>query len=309
MDFHVGAARGVGMNLSGIAASINSTKVAAFAVKHNIPNVWSNPLDLIDSDTWDAMLIAIRTEATLPLLERAMARNLPVLVEKPVALSPHAISDILIQQSRVMVAYNRRYYPKFQEIKKILDTSEPVMMSVEIPEKLDFSSGNPSAPFTGVRLNSVHVFDLIRFLVGPIEILNIQSIASTKGRAGTFATLRSDSGHLVSIKMNYQASANFKLEIDHGSRRYAFCPLEQFEIFEGMKVTEPTKIIPIRNYEPVSLIRERSDPSEIRFKPGFFGQAQEFKQIINGDCSGNYATLLDARKALELAEALTVETS
>ncbi len=306
VNFHLEAARGAGFEVLGVAASLNSSNVDNFAAKYGIPQVWSNPIDLIDSGEWDGLLIAVPTEVTFPLLERALRRNLPILVEKPVAMESTQLLNIASKRLDVMVGYNRRFYPKFQEMRENLISSGPVLISVEIPEKLDASSGKLFAPFSGVRLNSVHVFDLIRFLVGDLEILSIKSIATLNERKGTLAILRGASGHLVSIKLNYQASSNFKIEIDNGSRRYVFLPLEQFEVFDGMKVTEPTQSVPIRSYSPISLVRERSDPTESNYKPGFLGQAHAFKNIIQGDYSSNHATLYDAMKALELAEALTL---
>lgn len=308
-DFHVDAARGAGLEISHIAASLNSINVSKFALKHGIPQVWMDPFELIESASWDGLIIAATTKVTLELLEVAMKKSLPILVEKPVTLEAASFDSVDSNIQNVMVGYNRRFYPAFQEMKNILATQEGFMINVEIPEKLNTNPSDKYFPFTGVRLNSVHVFDLVRYLVGPLDVLNVENLLTLEKSEGAVALLRSHNGHLINITMNYEASANFKIILDKGSRRFSFSPLEQADIFEGMQVIEPTREFPLRRYSPILKSSIRSDPSENLFKPGFLGQANAFRRIILGEDSTEHATLLDAQKALLIAEIVTSRDS
>ncbi len=308
-NFHVDAARGAGLEITDVAASPNSINVSKFASKHNIPGVWMDPFELIENGTWDGLLIAATTPVTMELLKFAMRRGLPILVEKPVTLESALFDSIDTNAKNVMVGYNRRFYPSFQEMKNILSTQVDFMINVEIPEKLTTNELDRHFPFTGVRLNSVHVFDLVRYLVGPLDILSIENLRNSKGNEAAVMVMRSHRGHLINIIINYEASANFKIILDDGSTRYHFSPLEQADVFEGMQLIEPTKEFPLRRYSPILKSSVRSDPSETHFKPGFLGQAMAFRKMILGQESTEHATLLDARKALLVAEMVTSRNS
>ncbi|CAB5160649.1 unannotated protein [freshwater metagenome] len=304
-NFHVDAVNGVGMRVTDVAASKNSVTVGSFASKFDIPNVWKDPEQLILEGSWDGLVLAAPTKAMLPLLTLAISRNLPVLVEKPVAMSSFALDSIQGNPQQVMVAYNRRFYPKIQELKQILQISKPALISVEIPEKLlPSSTGALNEIYSGVIQNSAHMFDIIRFLAGALEIVFVDSPGDRKRELGSLMVLRSEHGHLISLKMNYQASANFSITADIDTKRYSLLPLELLSIYDGMNVVEPTQEVPVRSYKPQLQSQLRSDPSEFKYKPGFLGQAQAFKELMLGEPSSYMAHLDDTRKALQIAEIL-----
>ena len=301
--FHLDAVRGVGLEITDIAASPNSQKVKIFAAEHKIENVWANPVQLIESADLNGLIISSTLESTFNLLQHAIQRDIPVLVEKPVANKSMILSQIDTLNPKVMVGYNRRFYPAFQEMKKTLEIVGPSMITVEIPETIENTSSNSPTRYKNVRENSVHIFDLLRFLAGEIEICSIERLKSRN--EGSVAILRSIQGHLISLIMNYNASSNFKISIDNGAKRYKFDPLEEVSIYEGMDISEPKKGQTSRNYRPKLILNERADPQEAFYKPGFFGQANSFRQLVHGENSIFNASLEDASKALILAETLT----
>ena len=304
-EFHLDAIRGVGLEITDIAASPNSQKVRNFADRHMIPNVWANPVQLIEDGDWNGLIISSSIDSTFGLLQHAIARDIPVLVEKPVTSQSNILSQVNLVNPKVMVGYNRRFYPAFQEMKKTLEATGPSMISVEIPEILKESSIDTFVKFQNVRENSVHVFDLLRFLAGEIEILSLKKLQSRKKNEGTLAILQSNQGHLISVVMNYNASSNFKINIDDGVSRYKFDPLEEVAIYKGMDISEPKKGQTTRSYRPKLILSKRSDPEEGLYKPGFFGQASAFRKMVLGEESNFHASLEDALKALKIAEALT----
>lgn len=301
---HVDAFRGVGLEVTDIAAAPNSSRVKIFSEENMIPNVWANPMQLINEGDWDGLLITSSIDSTFKLLQQSISRNIPILVEKPVAERSIILSQLDLNNPKVMVGYNRRFYPAFQEMKKILEFIGPSMITVEIPEVIDNSSSDNPGRFKNVRKNSVHIFDLIRFLAGDIEVLSIERIGLNEKNPGTIAIFRSHFGHLISVTMNYNASSNFKISIDNGARRYEFNPLEEVSIYEGLNILESKKGQTIRIYKPNLISRGRSDPAENIYKPGFSGQANSFRKMIQGEEANSHATLQDALEALKIAEAL-----
>ena len=67
--FHVAALRAAGFSVDHIAASQDSSRAATFAQANKIPHYWPDPVALIESDTWDAIVLASSTESIPHLLE------------------------------------------------------------------------------------------------------------------------------------------------------------------------------------------------------------------------------------------------
>ena len=84
-------------------------------------------------------------------------------------------------------------------------------------------------------------------------------------------------------------------------------PLEYFRAFDGMVVQPPSADIPIRRYQLRQSQSFELDRADVEFKPGFYRQYQEFRELVEGPREGwlwNSASLVDAVRATEFAEAL-----
>ena len=69
-NFHVPALRMAGFEINHIFSRENSQRLKSFAAKHNIKKVSKNLKEFIyESKDVDAFVIAIKTEATYPLLK------------------------------------------------------------------------------------------------------------------------------------------------------------------------------------------------------------------------------------------------
>ena len=79
-------------------------------------------------------------------------------------------------------------------------------------------------------------------------------------------------------------------------------PLESAQLYDGMKVIQPTKDIPIKTYKP--LLKEQLIETDVdNIKPGFRLQAEDFKNFCDGKNSIG-ATIYDSYKALKTIEDL-----
>lgn len=298
-----------GFEVTAVAGRPRSARVAAFAAKFGIPTVADDPLDLAASGGWDAMLIAVPPAAALRLLQVAASSGRPVLVEKPVALSSEALRPIADSWPHVLVGYNRRFYATVRAAREFADRGGPCLVRLEQPDQ---AAGTPAAngdiPLTG----SVHGFDLLRYLFGPLRL----EAAAPYGRAGrqhgAAAILASGRGDVIQYDGCWDAPASVSLTLDRGGRRVHLQPFERAATYDGVDVVEPTVHSPVRRYVPRQTAEVPLDEVDARFKPGFVAQARALQDRCAGRASPIAATLAEAVAALELAEAVstaaTVET-
>lgn len=303
-SFHVSAIRAAGMEIEHCASSPNSQTIKNFAKKHTINQIWSDPKKLANSyDQWDGIVIATSITATIDLLQIAIKSNKPILVEKPVAISSVNLKQFSTTAPRnVIVAYNRRHYNTVQRARDFVLHKKIVRASMELPENISFEFDNP---FLLHQVNSIHGFDILNYIFDGINIEHVVTSDKDDHFFGRQGILRSKNGHLINLNMNWNAPSNFKLRLDDGQEQLELCPFEKYQLYRGMKVIEPSKQYPIRQYIP-NLIKSGNvfDDSQLNIKPGFLEQSIEFSNLINGKSFSIGANLKDAYNNQLIAEKL-----
>ena len=127
-------------------------KAKSYAERHGISRYYTDPHDLIDDSSVNAIYIATPPSSHATFAIMAMKAGKPVYVEKPLASSYEDCRRInfISQQTGVpcFVAYYRRYLPYFRKVKELAH-SEAIgkVLSVQIrffvpPRELDYSSTN-----------------------------------------------------------------------------------------------------------------------------------------------------------------------
>ena len=77
------------------------------------------------------------------------------------------------------------------------------------------------------------------------------------------------------------------------------------EIFDNLKVIEPTKKEPIRKYIPKLMKQINLEYIDKKFKPGFLQQSNTFSKLIKTKKkSDSVATLTDTLHSIEICEKL-----
>jgi hypothetical protein len=299
--FHVGALRAAGFNLTDIAASPNSTRVVELAKRLHIENVWTDPVELISSGEWDAIVVASSTESIPGLLEVVLRCGKPCLVEKPVAFEGASILRFHDRYDNIRVAYNRRFYAATTAAKSFADQGK-CLFRLELPD----TANSPDGEFNGLRAireNSVHGLDLLRHIIGPYGIEHQLAVEDPRGRV---AIARTAAGHVGTIHLNWNCPANFSLVLDRAPHRFELRPFEMGSLYEGMDVLEPSPEVPVRRYVPKLISQVNSFPGPDGVKPGFLDQALSLMQRVRtGQWDVRTATLTEAAFAADLAQILT----
>jgi predicted dehydrogenase len=152
---------------------------------------------------------------------------------------------------------------------------------------------------------SSHGIDLLRYLLGELDVLSTHVLSRSNEIQGFSAVLESDYDDLVTVIGNWEAPSNIGINIDYAETRLQLEPYEQAKKFKGFEIKEPTGDVPIRQYHPEQVQQTNLDATSHKYKPGFYEQAAAYKKMImDGAIDERSATLFDAQKVLQLCEQL-----
>ena len=297
--FHIKALREVGLEPIAIASSnLNSTTIENFALKNNIIKYYSNWKKMLNDEKFEGILIASKIESTIEILNESIQYDVPILVEKPVSFDSNSIKKILaIAHDKIIVGYNRRYYKTVKYLKKNIDNKNFISLSSMIA---------PETPtIRSFFENTSHSIDILRFIFGELHLEFVKKIifeGQIKAVVAVFTTKQNDT---IQFTGNWGTSDNFSLSTYIGKRKLELKPFEELKIFEGVDIMEPTDESPIRKYIPKMVETIELETIDGKIKPGFYEQAKEFAQMIKtGSKSENAASLIDAKKTIEICENL-----
>jgi predicted dehydrogenase len=309
---HVPALRAVGLEVTGVGARPGSKHVEDFAATHAIARVFDSWQSMLaQPDQWDALVVTTWPDGTPEILEAAMPLNLPILVEKPVAWNSVRYRPLLAQpHDHVIVGYNRRFYPMVQAARQEVENGPPLIAQLTLPTNvLLLDEPDPSGRYMQEFYESVSALgiDLTRYILGDLKVDYVKRLMSPAGNVtGLAAVLSTDRGDIVQLTCNWNTSANYALSLNRPKRRFELLPFEVGNIYEGMEVQPPSDDYPIRRYLPKPVERINLVGDDLQYKPGFVGQAQALRTMIEGGQPPAFAARLeDALAVTHLCEELT----
>ncbi len=203
----------------------DGAKAADFARRHHIPRWYDSADALLADQEVNAVYIATPPDSHLDLTRRAALAGKRVLVEKPMARTV-AECEAMIAACKAAgvplhVAYYRRFYPKFQAAKRLIDTGvlgRPVSVTLQMAKP---KSAVPIGPLPwrllpeisggGLFIDTgVHRLDIIQFLLGDLTDIRGQT-ANLSGAAPAedsiaFAFRLADSGALGTVSCHFGLS-------------------------------------------------------------------------------------------------------
>jgi predicted dehydrogenase len=116
-----------GVELVGLCDS-DAAKARALAERFGVKDVFTDIDDLLELDTLDAVVVATPNHLHEPHVLSVLARKLPVLCERPLALSARGVERILAAATRVdckvAVANNHRFRSDVQALERFLQGGE-----------------------------------------------------------------------------------------------------------------------------------------------------------------------------------------
>ena len=182
----------------------NRDKAKDFAMRHGVPNFYTDANELIDNKEVNAIYIATPPSSHELYLEMALKAGKPVYVEKPVSINAASVARMIAMEEKyngkVCVAHYRRSLPLFNKIKQLvkedaigkaklilLRTLQPSSSKV-ILQTTDNWRINPEISGGGLFHDlSPHQLDILYWIFGAPQL--VQVMAANQGKQYNAADL------------------------------------------------------------------------------------------------------------------------
>jgi len=304
--FHADALMALGMNIVAVSARVNSPNLSPFSEKYGINRQYTDWQKMVENENLDALWVVASWNQMDDLLIPLIKTDLPLFLEKPVALSSQKIQKAIVVHENtkqyIQVGYNRRFYPFMNKIKSFIEEGELRSVLVEIPESIDL--GNVKKAQNLWLMNSSHVIDLLLYFVGHLRVKynNNQILSGNSIPSSYNAVLETEQDKPVHISAEWNTANNFGITFFVNNKQIVLKPLEMATIYESFEIIEPTKESPIRQYKPKLVDEYFCDG---KFKPGFYEQAEYFLNQLNSNNFNNkHSDLLECLTTTKLIENL-----
>ncbi len=298
--------KNAGFKLHSISGTNNSKNAIYLKKKYNIAKVFNNTESHISSKEYDALLFLTPQEITYNYLSDIKS-SVKILAEKPITFYSSKLKKLRGNRN-IRVAFNRRQYQGINYIKSKIDKKNIFLIEVSIPEsikflnekKKDLNHDNFREIYFNVFYNSIHLFDLIKYLVGSYTVISIEHIKNKSSQlAGYSINIKSKKVENIKIYSVFNSSNNFSINAYSNKSRYVMCPIELFTEYSGIRVIQPSLKYPLRRYEPI-IVKKKLELLKNN-KPGFDKQAKAFFDFCNKKKT-NLATIEDTLESILLAE-------
>jgi predicted dehydrogenase len=262
-------------------------------------------------DRWDCLAISTWPDGTPEVLAVALDLGIPILVEKPVAWCSESFASLCQKpHDKVIVGYNRRFYPAVQEARKQARQGPALLAQLTLPKDVIAPAGaDRRRDYLRLFFESVSVLglDVARFVLGGLRVTSVLRLHNEAGNLyGLAALLTTERGDVLQVTGNLAAAANFALTLHWPGRRFELLPFEVGSEYEGLEVMPPSADYPIRRYVPKLTRRISLEGPDLLEKPGFVAEIVALKALVEGGPRSEVAaTLEDAEAVTRLCEELT----
>ena len=266
-----------------------------------IPRSYSDPLEMVEREGVGGIIVTVSIASITEIARSLIPLGIPILLEKPPGLSLAETEELAELASKhgtsVLVGLNRRFYSVYSSALELMGGVEAVTgVAVEWSED---PAGLREVGYSEsyVRMlnitNSLHGIDLLSFFGGS----GIQGTVwgRTLGGQGPRWQMgfegESAGGTRVRFGSNWDVPGRWRLVVDAPDVRMISAPLETATLFR-------------RGEAPLDLVPSQEDR---RFRPGFYGQAVTFLNMIRTGEAPQWpaCTLAEATISMGIAERLT----
>ena len=172
-----------GARIASVSDPVEAARANAVAEVENV-TTYTTVAEMVDSGDVDAVIVASPAHLNGVVAMDAIERGMPVMVEKPPALSVAGISEMRDAAegsgSRVMVAFNRRFNPLIRAAIDVINEAGPLRQMVaefhkDIHEFTDDGRFSPDIFDLMLLESPIHSADIVtHFADSPVR--NIQAI-------------------------------------------------------------------------------------------------------------------------------------
>lgn len=206
-------------------ADVNDEGTRALAAELDVPLVYYDGIDLIESGEVDAVIIASPDRFHAGTAISCIERGLPVLCEKPLAPTAAEASDVVDAVRRnpgalATVGFMRRFDPGYAAMKERLQSGADgaVLMTHSVHRNVEAYPGDDSS--ATIMNSAVHEIDIVRWLTGS----RIVEVMWTAGRASSLISERHDPQlvllrdsddvlHTIELQMHAQYGYDVRCEL------------------------------------------------------------------------------------------------
>jgi len=264
-----------------------------------------DPISLIEREDVDAVVIGTPTDTHVSLMLHAVRLGKAVLCEKPIDLdiakADEALTEIERQNGRVMLAFNRRFDPSAQRLRRAIDSGE-----IGDVRQVIITSRDPGLPSREYLKHSggifrdmvIHDFDMARWLLGeePTDVM------ATASRLVDPALAEVDDFDTVMVQMRTASGRQCHINC---CREAVYGYDQRFEIFgsAGMLQNENLRPTTIRRWT-----RHETEAAEPLLNFFLERYADAYRHELDAFISAVRAgspmpvTPFDGRQALRLAD-------
>jgi predicted dehydrogenase len=236
---YLGAGGVEGARLAAIC-DIDPNRLATIGAKHDVPR-FTNHLEMLNSGSVDAIIVAVPHYDHAPIAMDAFARNVHVLVEKPVAVSVNAarkLNEDAIKHPHLKfgVMFNQRTNGMYQKLREVIadgELGEITRISWIVTDWFRtwtyYASGGWRATWAGegggVLINQCpHNFDLIQWVPNmmPTRVTAVASLGKTHPievedeASAIFEYTNGAIGHFVTTTGEAPGTNRFEIAGDRG---------------------------------------------------------------------------------------------
>lgn len=178
--------------------------------KYRVDNLYTSAERLLEEDL-DAAFVHTATEAHFPLVKKLLKNEIPTFVDKPMSYHLEQTEELirLAKDKRVvlMTGFNRRYVPTYRSL---LEIKAPKTIIMEKNRTYQ-----PGEPRSFVLDDFIHVIDTISYLMGEVELgqIEVNKIKRDEKLIQVILTLKNGENTAIGIMNRDNAITEETLEV------------------------------------------------------------------------------------------------
>ncbi|EGK4541662.1 TPA: Gfo/Idh/MocA family protein [Listeria monocytogenes] len=207
----------------------DAQKLKHLSEKYRFDHYHQSIYSMIESGV-NAAFVHSSTASHPEVIRTFLAHHIPVYVDKPIADNLSEVEELTRlaeeQNTLLMTGFNRRYAPKYQELKALTDTNMIIMQKNR--------AAQPGEARTFIYDDFIHVIDTVRFLLdAKIEQLHVVPVWQENLLASITVQITAG-GKVATAIMNRDSGVNEeRLAVMTPSAKYEVENVTETHIYEG----------------------------------------------------------------------------